>query len=66
MAPFKLHTSPLSYNSLRPELVIAEKGITDFETVPVDIITGSHKVRQVSGSWRAFVSLDIPSYYTTC
>jgi glutathione S-transferase len=40
----KLWTSPLSYNSLRPELVLAEKGIEDVEIVPADIITGKHKV----------------------
>ncbi|OCL04160.1 glutathione S-transferase III [Glonium stellatum] len=43
MASFKFHTTPLSFNSLRPELVLAEKGITDFEVVPTDLPTGSHK-----------------------
>lgn len=42
--PLKLWTSPLSYNSLRPELVLAEKGIDDFEIVPANIMTGEHKV----------------------
>lgn len=41
---FKLWTSPLSYNSLRPELVLAEKGIDEFEIVPANIMTGEHKV----------------------
>ena len=44
MASFKLHTTPLSFNSLRPALVLAEKGITDYEVVTADIATGSHKV----------------------
>lgn len=43
MASFKLHTTPLSFNSLRPELVLAEKGITDYEVVAADLATGSHK-----------------------
>ena len=46
MASFKLQTTPLSFNSLRPELVLAEKGITDYEVVAADIATGSHKVSQ--------------------
>ena len=46
MASIKLHTTPLSFNGLRPELVLAEKGITDYEVVTADIATGSHKVSQ--------------------
>ena len=46
MASFKLHTTPLSFNSLRPELVLAENSITDYEAVTADIATGSHKVSQ--------------------
>jgi len=41
----KIWTSPLSYNCLRPNLVLAEKDITDYEEVPADLITGKHKVR---------------------
>jgi hypothetical protein len=48
MASFKLHTTPLSVNSLSPELVLAEKGITDYEVVAADIATDSHKVSQNS------------------
>ena len=44
MAPIKFHSDPLSYNSFRAELVLAEKGITDYEIVPVDLVTNSHKV----------------------
>ncbi|KAJ9654370.1 hypothetical protein H2201_009013 [Coniosporium apollinis] len=43
MADFKFTNSPLSYNSLRLDIVLAEKGITSYETVPADLMTGSHK-----------------------
>jgi glutathione S-transferase len=42
----KLHTSPLSYNSLRVDLVLAEKSLDPdsvYEVVPADVIKGSHK-----------------------
>ncbi|KIX06280.1 uncharacterized protein Z518_04255 [Rhinocladiella mackenziei CBS 650.93] len=39
----KIWASPFSWNSLRPDLVLAEKGITDVEIGPADIITGKHK-----------------------
>jgi len=42
MAPIKLQTTTLSWNSLRPELALVEKGI-EYEVVPADILTGSHK-----------------------
>lgn len=41
---FRLWTSPLSYNSLRPALVLAEKGVTDYEIVEADLMGGKHKV----------------------
>ena len=42
----KFHTSPYSYNSLRCDLVLAEKGFDPssvYELVPADVMTGSHK-----------------------
>ncbi|EXJ64301.1 hypothetical protein A1O7_00637 [Cladophialophora yegresii CBS 114405] len=41
--PLKLYTSPLSWNCLRPELVLAEKGITDVVRIPADLVRGTHK-----------------------
>lgn len=50
-APFstlemKLHTSALSYNTLRCDLVLAEKSLdaaSVYEVVPADLMKGSHK-----------------------
>ncbi|KIX95845.1 uncharacterized protein Z520_08553 [Fonsecaea multimorphosa CBS 102226] len=39
----KLWTSPLSWNCLRAELVLAEKGIEDVVEIPADLIGGKHK-----------------------
>ncbi|OAP59131.1 hypothetical protein AYL99_06429 [Fonsecaea erecta] len=39
----KLWTSPLSWNCLRTELVLAEKGIDDVVSIPADLIGGKHK-----------------------
>ena len=45
MAPLKLHSTALSYNSLRVDLVLAEKGLRDVvEIVPADFFTAAHKV----------------------
>ncbi|ETI28233.1 hypothetical protein G647_00682 [Cladophialophora carrionii CBS 160.54] len=41
--PLKLYASPLSWNCLRPELVLAEKGATDVVRIPADLIRGTHK-----------------------
>ncbi|EXJ57695.1 uncharacterized protein A1O5_12485 [Cladophialophora psammophila CBS 110553] len=41
----KLWTSPLSWNCLRPELVLAEKDIDDVERIPADLIGGKHKAK---------------------
>jgi glutathione S-transferase len=39
----KLHGSPFSSCTQRVLTVLAEKGVTDFEIVPVDMATGAHK-----------------------
>jgi hypothetical protein len=44
--PLKLYTSPLSWNCLRPELVLAEKGITDVVRIAADLIHSTHKVSE--------------------
>lgn len=39
-----LHTSPFSFNGLRPEMVIAELGITDIQFKNEDIMSYAQKV----------------------
>ncbi|KAF2104069.1 glutathione S-transferase [Rhizodiscina lignyota] len=44
MAGIKFYTSPLSHNSLRVDMVLAEKNI-EHEPIVVDLVKGEHKVR---------------------
>jgi glutathione S-transferase len=45
MAPIKLQTESLSYNSIRPQLVLEEKGLA-WERVPASLSTFSHKTEE--------------------
>ncbi|GAX77027.1 hypothetical protein CEUSTIGMA_g4474.t1 [Chlamydomonas eustigma] len=43
MAPIKIHGSPMSTCTQRVLTTLAEKGVTSYELVPVDLMVGEHK-----------------------
>ncbi|OAG43580.1 hypothetical protein AYO21_02166 [Fonsecaea monophora] len=56
----KLWTSPLSWNCVRVEHVLAEKGIEDVEIIPADLIGGKHKASRRSLNPRASLFGRVP------